>query len=460
MTDDASELHKLKTTLDELKAINNLLDKVSRVRETNRIMEIIISELVKTTGADQGIINLVSPSEDDILATVVRSERPATGGLPYKVSGLISGSVLKSRRILNIDDLDKDERFPGLSSDNGRNKSIICCPMIVRNEIIGLTTVIRGSAKESFSGDHRRQVGILTSQSAQILSNALLLEELAQKNELLEISRRRQLEKVHRELTETQAKLVHSEKMASLGLLVAGIAHEINTPIGAVKSMHDTLVRSLEKLKKRLEAEFSKDKDEGGNIQVLLQTIDDANKVINSGTVRVTDIVRRLKSFARLDEAEIDTVDIHDGLEDTLTIIHHEIKHRAKVIKKYGNIPPIPCYPGQLNQVFLNLLINAGQAIKDEGEIIIKTYQAGNRVHIEIRDNGIGIPSEIINRIFDPGFTTKGVGVGTGLGLSICYQIIQDHKGEIKVESEVGKGTVFTVILPMDLGENSLEDDK
>jgi signal transduction histidine kinase len=299
----------------------------------------------------------------------------------------------------------------------------------------------------------------------QKMEQRLLQAEVDRKEKELEEARKlekalKELEKAHMELKDTQAKLVHSEKMASLGMLVAGIAHEINTPIAAVNSMHNTLVRSLEKLKKRLDAEFSKDKDEDGNIQVLLQTIDDANKVINSGTVRVTDIVRRLKSFARLDEAEIDTVDIHDGLDDTLTIIHHQIKHRAKVTKKYGDVPPIPCYPGQLNQVFLNLLINAGQAIKDEGEIIIKTYQAGNRVYIEIRDNGIGIPSKIINRIFDPGFTTKGVGVGTGLGLSICYQIIQDHKGEIKVESEVGKGTVFTVILPMDLGENSVEDDK
>lgn len=460
MTDDVSELHRLKTTLNELRVINNLLDKVSRVSDTNRIMEMIVSEFVKTTGADQGVINLVSPSGDDILATVVRSEKPDTGGLPYKVGSLISGYVLKSGRLLKIDDLDQDERFPGLSSDDGRNKSIICCPMIVRSEIIGITTLIRSAATGPFSDDHRRLVGILASQSARILGNAILLEELAQKNELLEISRRRQLEKVHKELTETQAKLVQSEKMAALGTLVAGIAHEINTPIGAVHSMHDTLMRSLEKLKNRLKAEFSKDKDKDGDIQSLLQTIDDANKVINSGTVRVTNIVRRLKSFARPDEADMDTVNIHEGLEDTLTIIHHEIKHKVKVIKKFGDIPPVPCYPGQLNQVFLNLLMNAAQAIKEKGQITITTYKEYDKAHIEIEDNGIGIPQEIIHRVFDPGFTTKGVGVGTGLGLSICCQIIQNHKGEIKVESEVGKGTVFTVILPMDMAENSVEDDR
>lgn len=181
--------------------------------------------------------------------------------------------------------------------------------------------------------------------------------------------------------------------------------------------------------------------------------IEDANKVIDSGTDRVTNIVRRLRSFARLDEAELKTVDIHEGLEDTLVLVHHEIKHNIKVVRNYGEIPPIACYPGQLNQVFLNLLMNAKQAIKGTGEIEITTYQKNNKIHIAFRDNGVGIAREHLKKIFDPGFTTKGVGVGTGLGLSICYKIMQAHHGEILVESEVGKGSTFTVLIPMDLEE-------
>ncbi|MFQ5602707.1 MAG: PAS domain S-box protein [bacterium] len=261
------------------------------------------------------------------------------------------------------------------------------------------------------------------------------------------------LEEANRHLRETQSQLVQSEKMASLGMLVAGIAHEINTPIGAVHSMHDTLKRAVAKLKTVLKEQFSQEIYENHDIAMPLKIIDNANKVIESGSARVTNIVRRLRSFARLDEAELKTVDIHEGLEDTLTLIHHEIKHKIQVVKDYGKIKPISCYPGRLNQVYLNLFINAKQAIPDRGQIVVRTYQKEQYVFIEIRDDGVGIPQEKISKIFDPGFTTKGVGVGTGLGLSICYQIIQDHKGIISVESEVGKGSKFTIALPLNLDE-------
>jgi signal transduction histidine kinase len=169
----------------------------------------------------------------------------------------------------------------------------------------------------------------------------------------------------------------------------------------------------------------------------------------------VTEIVRRLRSFARLDQAELKRADIHEGLEDTLALIHHELKHTIVVKREYGNIPPISCYPGRLNQVFLNLLNNARQAIRGKGEIGIRTFVREERVHIVVSDTGSGISPENLRKIFDPGFTTKGVGVGTGLGLSICYQIVRDHRGEIRVESEPGKGATFTVILPMDLDQSA-----
>jgi signal transduction histidine kinase len=256
------------------------------------------------------------------------------------------------------------------------------------------------------------------------------------------------------QLRAAQSQLVQSEKMASLGMLVAGIAHEINTPIGAIHSMHDTIQRAIQKVQaefeRACEAELRK-----ADIEAIMKVIEDGNQVIASGTTRVIDIVRRLRSFARLDEAELKRADIHEGLEDTLVILNHELKHTITVRKNYGEVPPFACFPGRLNQVFLNILINARQAIKGPGEISIATYREGNKAFIEISDNGSGIAPEHLARIFDPGFTTKGVGVGTGLGLSICYQIVKDHNGEIKVSSEVGKGTRFTIILPMDLGEMS-----
>ncbi len=278
------------------------------------------------------------------------------------------------------------------------------------------------------------------------------------KAELEEYSRtlEHKVEERTREVREKQTQLVQSSKMASLGSLVAGVAHEINTPVGAISSMHNTLVRAVEKVKAELESCLAENREEKARILSSLQIVDDANKVIASGTDRVIDIVKRLRSFARLDEAELKEADINEGLEDTLAIIHHEIKHNITLHKNYGDIPGISCFPGHLNQVFLNIFINAKQAIKEKGEISITTYAQDSKVFVEIKDSGEGIPQERLDRIFDPGYTTKGVGVGTGLGLSICYQIIQDHLGEIKVESESGKGTTFTVILPMDL-EKRLE---
>ncbi len=274
------------------------------------------------------------------------------------------------------------------------------------------------------------------------------LEEAHKRQRVLD-----ELAETNRELQETQTHLIQSEKMASLGNLVAGIAHEINTPVGAINSMHDTLIRAVGKLKETLETTLSEAYNENRAMQASLKVIADANRVIATGTERVTGIVRSLRSFARLDEAELKEVDIHEGIDNTLMLVHHDVKNRIEVVKAYGDIPPIVCYPSRLNQVFLNLLVNASQAIEGEGEIGIRTVMVDEKVHIAIRDSGVGIPPENLGKVFDPGFTTKGV--GTGLGLSICYQIVKDHRGEIEVESEVGEGTTFTVILPTVLDEGS-----
>ncbi len=262
-----------------------------------------------------------------------------------------------------------------------------------------------------------------------------------------------ELEQANRHLRETQGQLVQSEKMASLGMLVAGIAHEINTPIGAVSSMHNTLVLALGKLNDALEEVKTQDDKLAQTIRTMMRVIDDANKVIKNGTQRVTAIVRRLRSFARLDEAALKDCDLHEGLEDTLTLVHHEIKHTITVNREYGELPILACYPGRMNQVFLNIIINARQAMREKGEITIRTWTEGKKAFIAFTDTGGGIPKENLEKIFDPGFTTKGVGIGTGLGLSICYRIMQDHHGDIRVESEVGKGTTFTLMLPTNLDE-------
>lgn len=275
---------------------------------------------------------------------------------------------------------------------------------------------------------------------------SLELDEAKRRQEVMD-----QLEAANRELHEAQTQLVQSEKMASLGQLVAGIAHEINTPIGAIHSIHDSLSRATQKMKVILQEEAPELMANNRKLMATLKVLDDATMVIESGSTRVARIVQRLKTFARLDEADLQMADMKEGLQDTLVLLHHELKHDITVHTEYGEIPPISCYPGQLNQVFLNLLVNARQAIQGKGEIFVRTEVVDGAVHISIRDTGMGIPEDNLRKIFDPGFTTKGVKVGTGLGLSICYRIIQDHHGELRVHSEVGVGTTFTIVLPVDL---------
>ncbi len=261
------------------------------------------------------------------------------------------------------------------------------------------------------------------------------------------------LERKNRELRDTQASLVQTEKMAALGKLVAGIAHEINTPVGSIASMHDSLVRAISKLEHCIRAHPPADEAERAKVDRMLAVIAEANRVIHTGTDRVTAIVRRLRSFARLDEAELKRANIHEGIDDTLSLLHHELRHDVQVVREYGDLPSVPHFVGRLNQVFLNLLVNARQAISGHGTITITTALEDNTVRVCIRDTGCGIPEEHLEQIFDPGFTTKGVGVGTGLGLSICYQIVEAHRGTISVASQVGQGTTFTVRFPANLDE-------
>ena len=251
-------------------------------------------------------------------------------------------------------------------------------------------------------------------------------------------------------MKETQTHLIQSEKMASLGLLVAGIAHEINTPIGSINSNNDILIRSVGKMRDFLNCEqCPPEVRENSEVVKIMKILEEINQNNRMACGRIINIIRSLKNFARLDEAERKTVNIHDGLDSTLTLVHHQLKRGIQVVKEYGDLPDVECYPNQLNQVFMNLLVNAEQAMPEKGTLTIRTSSDSDTAKVMISDTGVGISKENLARIFDPGFTTKGVGVGTGLGLSICYKIIQDHHGKIEVESEVGKGTTFTLTLPL-----------
>jgi two-component system NtrC family sensor kinase len=236
---------------------------------------------------------------------------------------------------------------------------------------------------------------------------------------------------------------IQSEKMAALGLLVAGVAHEINTPMGAIHSNNDIMMRAVDKLRRAIESP-----GDGKEVARLLEILVGICRNNEIATDRIMKIVRSLKNFARLDEAERKKVNIHEGIESTLTLLQHQLKNRIHIDKQFGDLPEIECFPNQLNQIFMNLLVNAVQAIPDRGTVTIKTSGDKDSVRIEIRDDGVGIPEEHLSKIFDPGFTTKGVGVGTGLGLAICYRIVHEHHGTIEVQSS-NAGTAFLITLPL-----------
>jgi len=266
-------------------------------------------------------------------------------------------------------------------------------------------------------------------------------------------------------LQKAQAQLLQSEKMASIGQLAAGVAHEINNPVGFVNSNMGslnnyvaTLLRLVERYDRLLQDErippSLRDEAMGLKVDADLDFVrEDVTALVAEsmeGLKRVKDIVQALKDFSHVGESDWQVADIHHGLESTLNIAHNEIKYKARVIKEFGSIPPVKCLASQLNQVFMNLIVNASQAIPESGEIRIRTEERDGWIIIAISDNGSGIAPEHLPRIFEPFFTTKPVGQGTGLGLSLSYSIVQRHGGRIDVESTPGKGTCFTIRIPIE----------
>ncbi|KTC93983.1 ATP-binding protein [Legionella erythra] len=272
-----------------------------------------------------------------------------------------------------------------------------------------------------------------------------------------------ELKGLYNELQSTQSQLVQHSKLVAIGQLAAGIAHEINNPIAYVASNTKTLndyaevIKSvLNNMEQRLDQsqdvelknywqKLSKEK----NLSFIWQDMTDLIKESSEGLRRVSEIVKDLKFFSHTDEGEMQKANINQCIDVTLKMIWNELKYKCTIKKEYGELPDIICNPRQLNQVFMNLLVNAGQAIPEQGEITITTGVESSHVFIAIKDTGTGISPENMEKLFDPFFTTKPVGTGTGLGLSISYNIIQKHQGQIKVSSKKGEGTTFTVYIPI-----------
>ena len=368
--------------------------------------------------------------DDDALDTVIPGDHPIV-------------TYLLARRALSRLDFDDeaDAEVREACRDVFDTLEVeLLVPILFGMDLLGVIAVGHKLSGERLGVDDRQLLRTLANQSAIAIENAKAYDEIAKLNATLE----GRVEERTQALRETQAQLVQSEKMASLGQLVAGIAHELNNPIGFV---HANLQLVDEYIRKLIDSKGTgpeADRAREALVKLLARS--------REGTGRVKKIVEDLRTFSRVDHADLQEADLHDGLDRTISLIEPRLKDGIRVERDYGVLPRIRCYAGQLNQVFMNLLINACDAIGKEGTIQIRTRAVDGGVRVEIEDDGPGIPPEIQSRVFDPFFTTKPVGKGTGLGLSISHGIVERHGGRIWAESAVGRGTRFVLELPLDAG--------
>lgn len=298
----------------------------------------------------------------------------------------------------------------------------IIVPIYHLNHLLGIIVIFSNQQREL-----NDEIDILESISAQ-LGNAIVQAQLYEKD----LKTMAELQATLKELKDTQVQLINSEKLASLGQLIAGVAHEINTPLASINSNNAIIAKFIKKI----------------DSPDIAETLKEVNELDREAVLRISNMVKSLKKFVRLDEAELQDADINKELDLTLDLIRHETKNRIEIVKNYSELPLIKCYPNMLNQVFMNILVNACQSIEKTGKVTITTVFEDDNLIVKIKDDGKGIPEEKIDKIFAAGYTTKGVGVGMGLGLAISDKIIQKHNGKITVNSKLGCGSEFIITIP------------
>ena len=348
--------------------------------------------------------------------------------------------------------------------------SILCLPLVDRGQLIGILYLENNQAVGAFTRERVEILKLLCSQAAITLQNAELYEK--------EQQARNKLQQALTDLQQAQLQVVQSEKMATLGNLVAGVAHEINNPVGFVAGNVEILKENLADLSAIIEGYRQElpepspkltEEIEELALDDLLEDIPQIIKSMQEGCERIRHISTSLRTFSRTDTEQKIEFNLHDGIDSTLLILKYRLKANEQrpaieIVKKYGEIPLVECYPGQLNQVFMNLLANAIDALDESNEgksfqeiekepncitIVTELSEDKKNVIVQIADNGTGIPEEVKASIFEQGFTTKGVGKGTGLGMAIAHQIVTEkHGGQISCDSKVGEGTIFTIVIP------------
>jgi len=435
-------------TFEQLQTLYEVSQKINSQLNLQKLLDEIMDLAVALLEAEKGLILFRSEETGDMELQVARApDKRTIDNLVAMSRSTINRVVEKGAPVfLGRVPTVPDEAEPS-SLHRFQIKSVLCVPLKTRDELIGAIYLDTTKTDHFFRQDdlffleafaNLAGIAIENARSYQEVENLNInLEKLVdERTQELQI-KHKELKDAYQELESTQLQLIQSEKMASLGMLVAGISHEVNTPLGTINSNTDMFLRSVQKMR---EGE--------GEPEKLLKAMENIAKINQEACVRINAIIKTMKNFARLDEMEIKTVDLHEGIDSTLEILSHLHGEDIEIKKDYGELPPLLCKARQLNQVFMNILANAIQALDKSGQITIKTNYADDIIHVDISDTGTGISSENLKKIFDPGFTTKGVGVGIGLGLSIVYKIMEDHGGSIEVKSDLGKGSTFSLKFP------------
>lgn len=375
--------------------------------------------------------------------------------------------VKKTLKPIVLENASTDESFSNIPYIvHNKCRSIFCFPLLQQRKLKGILYLENNSKIGVFTEEKIETLKIIANQMCMSIENVrlyndmenLVSERTEQLNEFLEELEKSHinLKKAHRQLQETQTQLIHSEKMASLGTMVAGVAHEINNPVNFInihaKTMKDELLKFRDFLLELLIEEKELSEYTHNQLNNFLEALCD----IDEGSKRIKTIVQDLRSFSRLDEAEVKKIKISEGIKSTLRIIKTQYKD-IDFVTEFIDDPEIECRPAQLNQVFLNIMNNACYAIKTKQEshkeessdsiLVVKTFTKDDEIGISFTDRGIGMKEETIQKMFDPFFTTKTVGDGTGLGMSVSHSIIERHNGRFEVESKLGEGTKVTVWL-------------
>ena len=448
------QLRKAQEDRRHLEMLNALSRTISATMDFPQILKLVILQALEVTEAEQGAV-FWGP---ECLAALDRQGSPLTD---FKVSQSVINQVLEEARSLSILDTQEDERFATQASIMDLQlRSIMCVPLRAGQETRGVLYVSSQSVNRTFGPHDLEVLEAIGAQVALALETAASYQTIRELNLGLEEkvkARTAELASALSELQRAQAQLVQSEKMASLGQMVAGVAHELNNPLNFIHGNLKVMRQYLADLG-ALVALYDKKFEPDAEITRFKEDVDyeymhdDLNKILDSclkGATRSQKIVEDLKLFSGHDEADLKEVDLQTGLKSTVAMVEGRFEGRVTYHLELAELPALNAYGKQLNQVFLAVLTNASQAIAEQGEVFVGLSRAGEDAVVTIRDTGVGIDPEHLPKVFDPFFTTRPIGEGTGLGLTTAYSIVERHNGTLTLESEPGAGTTATIRLPL-----------